>query len=102
MEKFIEEQGCLQVFIVSFLFVFEGVVCAICDCFGVVSLEINIGIFDEYFMLGFFVNNVWLMQQDENVWVEKVFEMMLSVIEERLVKKIVKVGMKLIKCIRKK
>lgn len=102
MEKLIEEQGCLQAFIALFLLVLEGAVCAICDCFGAVLLEINIGTFDEHFMLGFFANNVWLMQQDENAWAEKAFEMMLSAIEERLVKKTVKVGMKLIKRIRKK
>ncbi len=102
MEKLIEEQGCPQAFIASSLPVLEGAVRAIRDRLGAVPPEINIGTFDEHPMLGFLANNVWSMQQDENAWAEKAFEMMLSAIEERPVKKTVKVGMKLIKRIRKK
>ena len=102
MEKLIEEQGCPQAFIASSLPVLEGAVRAIRDRLGAVPPEINIGTFDEHPMLGFLANNVWSMQQDENAWAEKAFEMMLSAIEERPVKKTVKVEMKLIKRIRKK
>lgn len=101
MEKLIEEQGCPQAFIASSLPVLEGAVRAIRDRLGAVPPEINIGTFDEHPMLGFLANNVWSMQQDENAWAEKAFEMMLSAIEERPVKKTVKVEMKLIKRIRK-
>lgn len=102
MEKLIEEQGCPQAFIASSLPVLEGAVRAIRDRLDAVPPEINIGTFDEHPMLGFLANNVWSMQQDENAWAEKAFEMMLSAIEERPVKKTVKVEMKLIKRIRKK
>lgn len=101
MEKLIEEQGCPQAFIASSLPVLEGAVRAIRDRLGAVPPEINIGTFDEHPMLGFLANNVWSMQQDENAWAEKAFEMMLSAIEDRPVKKTVKVEMKLIKRIRK-
>lgn len=87
MEKLIEEQGCPQAFIASSLPVLEGAVRAIRDRLGAVPPEINIGTFDEHPMLGFLANNVWSMQQDENAWAEKAFEMMLSAIEERPVKK---------------
>ncbi len=100
--KLIEEQGCPQAFIASSLPVLEGAVRAIRDRLGAVPPEINIGTFDEHPMLGFLANNVWSMQQDENAWAEKAFEMMLSAIEERPVKKTFKVEMKLIKRIRKK
>ena len=80
----------------------KGIARPIRDRLGAVPPEINIGTFDEHPMLGFLANNVWSMQQDENAWAEKAFEMMLSAIEERPVKKTVKVEMKLIKRIRKK
>ncbi|MDA8478583.1 LacI family DNA-binding transcriptional regulator [Citrobacter sp. Awk 4] len=102
MERLISEWGCPQAFIASSLPVLEGAVSAIRDRFGVVPPEINIGTFDEHPMLGFLSNNVWSMQQDENAWAEKAFEMMLSAIEERPIKKTVKVEMKLIKRVRQK
>lgn len=100
MEKLLNEQGCPQAFIASSLPVLEGAVRAIRHRFGVVPAEINIGTFDEHPMLGFLSNNVWSMQQDENVWAEKAFDMMLSAIEEHPVKETVKVEMKLIKRLR--
>ncbi|HKM98641.1 MAG TPA: LacI family DNA-binding transcriptional regulator [Buttiauxella sp.] len=102
MEKLISEQGCPQAFIASSLPVLEGAVRAIRDCFGEVPPEINIGTFDEHPMLGFLSNNVWSMQQDENVWAEKAFDMMLSAIEHQPIKETVKVEMKLIKRVRNK
>lgn len=102
MERLIGEWGCPQAFIASSLPVLEGAVSAIRDRFGVVPPEINIGTFDEHPMLGFLSNNVWSMQQDENAWAEKAFDMMLSAIEERPIKETVKVEMKLIKRVRQK
>lgn len=102
MERLISEWGCPQAFIASSLPVLEGAVSAIRDRFGVVPPEINIGTFDEHPMLGFLSNNVWSMQQDENAWAEKAFDMMLSAIEERPIKETVKVEMKLIKRVRQK
>lgn len=51
-------------------------------------------------MLGFLANNVWSMQQDENVWAEKAFDMMMSAIDDHPIKETVKVEMKLIKRVR--
>ena len=45
-------------------------------------------------------NNVWSMQQDENVWAEKAFDMMMSAIDDQPIKETVKVEMKLIKRVR--
>lgn len=96
MQKLMDEQGCPQAFIASSLPVLEGAVRAIRDRVGVVPPEIDIGTFDEHPMLGFLSNNVWSMQQDENAWAEKAFDMMLSAIEGQPVKETVKVDMKLI------
>ncbi|EMF0719227.1 LacI family DNA-binding transcriptional regulator [Citrobacter freundii] len=100
MEKLINEQGCPQAFIASSLPVLEGAVVAIRNRFGVIPPEINIGTFDEHPMLGFLANNVWSMQQDENLWAEKAFDMMMSAIDDHPVKETVKVAMKLIKRVR--
>ncbi|MBJ3592362.1 LacI family DNA-binding transcriptional regulator [Salmonella enterica subsp. enterica serovar Saintpaul] len=100
MEKLINEQGCPQAFIASSLPVLEGAVIAIRNRFGVIPPEINIGTFDEHPMLGFLANNVWSMQQDENLWAEKAFDMMMSAIDDHPVKETVKVAMKLIKRVR--
>ncbi|MNN59704.1 DNA-binding transcriptional regulator FruR [compost metagenome] len=102
MEKLIAEQGCPQAFIASSLPVLEGAIVAIRNHFGVIPPEINIGTFDEHPMLGFLANNVWSMQQDENVWAEKAFDMMMSAIEDQPIKETVKVPMKLIKRVRQK
>ncbi|NTZ52614.1 MULTISPECIES: LacI family DNA-binding transcriptional regulator [Citrobacter] len=102
MEKLIAEQGCPQAFIASSLPVLEGAIVAIRNRFGVIPPDINIGTFDEHPMLGFLANNVWSMQQDENVWAEKAFDMMMSAIEDQPIKETVKVPMKLIKRVRQK
>ena len=102
MEKLIAEQGCPQAFIASSLPVLEGAIVAIRNHFGVIPPDINIGTFDEHPMLGFLANNVWSMQQDENVWAEKAFDMMMSAIEDQPIKETVKVPMKLIKRVRQK
>lgn len=101
METLIEEQGCPQAFIASSLPMLEGAIKAITDRFGHVPADINIGTFDEHPMLGFLANNVWSMQQDENAWAEKAFDMMLLAIEGQAVKKTEKIDMKLIERIRK-
>ena len=80
--------------------VLEGAVVAIRNRFGVIPPDINIGTFDEHPMLGFLANNVWSMQQDENVWAEKAFAMMMSAIDDQPIKETVKVEMKLIKRVR--
>ena len=100
MDKLINEQGCPQAFIASSLPVLEGAVIAIRNRFGVIPPDINIGTFDEHPMLGFLANNVWSMQQDENVWAEKAFAMMMSAIDDQPIKETVKVEMKLIKRVR--
>ncbi|KEP73372.1 hypothetical protein HR12_12315 [Microbacterium sp. SUBG005] len=43
--------------------------------------HINIGTFDEHPMLGFLPNSVWSMQQDEDTWAEKAFELMQRAID---------------------
>jgi LacI family fructose operon transcriptional repressor len=100
METLINEQGCPQAFIASSLPVLEGAIKAMSDRFGIIPHETNIGTFDEHPMLGFLSNNVWSMQQDENVWAEKAFKMMLHAIEDNAVKKTERIEMKLIKRIR--
>ena len=100
MDELIGEQGCPQAFIASSLPVLEGAINAIRNRFGTIPPEINIGTFDEHPMLGFLANNVWSMQQDENVWAEKAFDMMMSAIDDQPIKETVKVEMKLIKRVR--
>lgn len=100
MDTLITEQGCPQAFIASSLPVLEGAIKAIAERFGNVPADINIGTFDEHPMLGFLANNVWSMQQDENAWAEKAFEMMMQAIEDRPLKKTERIDMKLIKRIR--
>lgn len=100
METLIEEQGYPKAFIASSLPMLEGAIKAITDRFGHVPADINIGTFDEHPMLGFLANNVWSMQQDEDAWAEKAFEMMLLAIEGQAVKKTEKIDMKLIERIR--
>jgi LacI family fructose operon transcriptional repressor len=101
METLMDEQGCPQAFIASSLPMLEGAIRAIVDRFGHVPADINIGTFDEHPMLGFLSNNVWSMQQDENAWAEKAFEMMLHAIDGDPIKKTVRIEMKLIERIRK-
>ncbi|HCJ7779735.1 TPA: substrate-binding domain-containing protein, partial [Citrobacter freundii] len=100
MDELIGEQGCPQAFIASSLPVLEGAINAIRNRLGTIPPEINIGTFDEHPMLGFLANNVWSMQQDENVWAEKAFDMMMSAIDDHPIKETVKVEMKLIKRVR--
>lgn len=100
MDRLIGEQGRPQAFIASSLPVLEGAINAIRHRFGIISPDINIGTFDEHPMLGFLANNVWSMQQDENVWAEKAFDMMMSAIDDQPIKETVKVPMKLIKRVR--
>ena len=100
MDELIGEQDCPQAFIASSLPVLEGAINAIRNRLGTIPPEINIGTFDEHPMLGFLANNVWSMQQDENVWAEKAFDMMMSAIDDRPIKETVKVEMKLIKRVR--
>ncbi|MQC09052.1 LacI family DNA-binding transcriptional regulator [Morganella morganii] len=100
MEKLINEHGKPQAIIASSLPVLEGAVISIRNHFGIIPPDINIGTFDEHPMLGFLENNVWSMQQDENIWAKKAFDMMMSAIKGQPVKETVKVEMKLIKRVR--
>ncbi|SAE95384.1 transcriptional regulator [Enterobacter cloacae] len=59
--------------------------------------HINIGTFDEHPMLGFLPNSVWSMQQDEDTWAEKAFELMQRAIDGEAVNETAKVDMKLVK-----
>ncbi len=97
MEKLIEKHGVPQAFIASSLPVLEGAIHAFRDKLGIIPADINIGTFDEHPMLGFLANNVWSMQQDEDTWAEKAFQMMQSAIEGTPVKETIRVNMRLIK-----
>ncbi|STQ03996.1 LacI family transcriptional regulator [Klebsiella pneumoniae] len=48
-------------------------------------------------MLGFLPNSVWSMQQDEDTWAEKAFELMQRAIDGEAVNETAKVDMKLVK-----
>ncbi len=97
MSHLMEAHDVPQAFIASSLPMLEGAIRAIRDKLGVVSPDINIGTFDEHPMLGFLANNVWSMQQDEDTWAEKAFDIMQRAIEGTPVKETVRVNMKLVK-----
>ena len=86
-----------QAFIASSLPVLEGAIHAFRDKLGIIPADINIGTFDEHPMLGFLANNVWSMQQDEDTWAEKAFELMQRAIDGEAVNETAKVDMKLVK-----
>lgn len=97
MSQLMETHDVPQAFMASSLPMLEGAIRAIRDKSGVVPPDINIGTFDEHPMLGFLANNVWSMQQDEDTWAEKAFDMMQRAIEGTPVKETVRVNMKLVK-----
>lgn len=97
MSHLMEAHDVPQAFIASSLPMLEGAIRAIRDKLGVVPPDINIGTFDEHPMLGFLSNNVWSMQQDEDTWAEKAFDIMQRAIEGTPVKETVRVNMKLVK-----
>lgn len=97
MSHLMETHDVPQAFIASSLPMLEGAIRAIRDKLGVVPPDINIGTFDEHPMLGFLSNNVWSMQQDEDTWAEKAFDIMQRAIEGTPVKETVRVNMKLVK-----
>ena len=97
MNQLLDNHGQPEAFIASSLPVLEGAIEALRDRFGEVSPDINIGTFDEHPMLGFLANNVWSMQQDENAWAEKAFDIMQRTLDGEAVNETVKVKMKLIK-----
>ncbi|MDU6453109.1 MAG: LacI family DNA-binding transcriptional regulator [Enterobacter hormaechei] len=77
--------------------VLEGAIEALRTRTGTVPQHINIGTFDEHPMLGFLPNSVWSMQQDEDTWAEKAFELMQRAIDGEAVNETAKVDMKLVK-----
>lgn len=97
MDALLVEHERPAAFIASSLPVLEGAIKALRDRFGEVPPDINIGTFDEHPMLGFLANNVWSMQQDENSWAEKAFDIMQRAIDGEPVHDTIKVKMKLIK-----
>jgi LacI family fructose operon transcriptional repressor len=97
MEQLIKEHGIPPAFIASSLPVLEGAIEALRQNTGSVPRDINIGTFDEHPMLGFLPNSVWSMQQDEDTWAEKAFELMQCAIDGEAVNETAKVDMKLVK-----
>lgn len=97
MNMLIDSRGLPQAFIASSLPVLEGAIEALRTRTGSVPREINIGTFDEHPMLGFLPNSVWSMQQDEDTWAEKAFELMQRAIDGEAVNETAKVDMKLVK-----
>jgi LacI family sucrose operon transcriptional repressor len=97
MDSLIDSQGVPQAFIASSLPVLEGAIEALRTRTGTVPQHINIGTFDEHPMLGFLPNSVWSMQQDEDTWAEKAFELMQRAIDGEAVNETAKVDMKLVK-----
>lgn len=97
MNTLIDSRGLPQAFIASSLPVLEGAIEALRTRTGSVPREINIGTFDEHPMLGFLPNSVWSMQQDEDTWAEKAFELMQRAIDGEAVNETAKVDMKLVK-----
>ena len=75
----------------------EGAIKELREQCGGIPPDINIGTFDEHPMLGFLSNNVWSMQQDEDSWAEKAFDLMQQAIDGTPVKRTEQVTMKLIK-----
>lgn len=97
MERLIDSAGLPQAFIASSLPVLEGAIDALRHRTGTVPCGIDIGTFDEHPMLGFLPNSVWSMQQDEDTWAEKAFELMQSAIDGEAINETAKVEMKLVK-----
>lgn len=97
MDSLIDSRGVPQAFIASSLPVLEGAIEALRTRTGTVPQHINIGTFDEHPMLGFLPNSVWSMQQDEDTWAEKAFELMQRAIDGEAVNETAKVDMKLVK-----
>lgn len=97
MRNLIAEHGVPKAFIASSLPVLEGAIKELREQCGGIPPDINIGTFDEHPMLGFLSNNVWSMQQDEDSWAEKAFDLMQQAIDGTPVKRTEQVTMKLIK-----
>ncbi|HGA2726517.1 TPA: LacI family DNA-binding transcriptional regulator [Enterobacter hormaechei] len=97
MNTLIDSDGVPRAFIASSLPVLEGAIEALREHTGSVPGDINIGTFDEHPMLGFLPNSVWSMQQDEDTWAEKAFELMQRAIDGEAVNETAKVDMKLVK-----
>lgn len=96
MNQLLDAHGKPDAFIASSLPVLEGAIDALRERFGFIPTDINIGTFDEHPMLGFLGNNVWSMQQDEDSWAEKAFELMQNALDDNPVNETIKVQMKLI------
>ncbi|WES69553.1 LacI family DNA-binding transcriptional regulator [Superficieibacter sp. HKU1] len=96
MNQLLDTHGKPDAFIASSLPVLEGATDALRERFGLIPADINIGTFDEHPMLGFLGNNVWSMQQDEDTWAEKAFELMQNALDDNPVNEVIKVQMKLI------
>ncbi|WP_312311679.1 LacI family DNA-binding transcriptional regulator [Atlantibacter sp.] len=97
MKSIIAGHGVPRAFIASSLPVLEGAIRELRAHCGAIAQDINIGTFDEHPMLGFLSNNVWSMQQDEDNWAEKAFELMQQAIDGTPAKRTEQVTMKLIK-----
>ncbi|PVZ87259.1 LacI family transcriptional regulator [Serratia sp. S1B] len=97
MKQLIARGGVPEAFIASSLPMLEGAIKALREHCGDIPHHINIGTFDEHPMLGFLSNNVWSMQQDEDTWAEKAFELMQQAIDGHPARRTEKVTMKLIK-----
>ncbi|WP_312584132.1 LacI family DNA-binding transcriptional regulator [Atlantibacter sp.] len=97
MRSIIAGHGVPRAFIASSLPVLEGAIRELRAHCGAIAQDINIGTFDEHPMLGFLSNNVWSMQQDEDNWAEKAFELMQQAIDGTPAKRTEQVTMKLIK-----
>lgn len=97
MKQLIARGGVPEAFIASSLPMLEGAIKALREYCGDIPHHINIGTFDEHPMLGFLSNNVWSMQQDEDTWAEKAFELMQQAIDGQPARRTEKVTMKLIK-----
>lgn len=97
MRSIIAGHGVPRAFIASSLPVLEGAIRELRAHCGAIARDINIGTFDEHPMLGFLSNNVWSMQQDEDNWAEKAFELMQQAIDGTPAKRTEQVTMKLIK-----
>lgn len=96
MNRLLAQHGQPEVFIASSLPVLEGAIDALRTRFGELSPDIDIGTFDEHPMLSFLANNVWSMQQDEDAWAEKAFDMMQRALTGDPVNETVRVPMTLI------
>ncbi len=73
-------------FIASSLPILEGLLNVVRQHFGAIPAHLYIGTFDEHITLSFLSNNVWSMKQDEDLIVEKAFEIMAAKTSGQVVK----------------